>query len=109
MAAATSENHDHSSNTTDLTIDNANGQTGNFTYSGDEVRLSEELKHYIVDIVQATRTAEGVQLTVSESNEPARSLYAKRGFRQFGVEPLAIAVGDEYVGKVHMWRPVESS
>ncbi len=44
-----------------------------------------------------------VELTVTESNPGAVRLYASCGFRAFGVEPLAVNVGDRYVSKVHMW------
>ena len=44
-----------------------------------------------------------VQLTVTEGNRSARALYERCGFVAFGVEPLAIAVGDRFLGKVHMW------
>jgi len=44
-----------------------------------------------------------VQLTVSDGNESARRLYERYGFVPFGVEPMAVAVGERYVAKVHMW------
>jgi ribosomal protein S18 acetylase RimI-like enzyme len=44
-----------------------------------------------------------VQLTVTQGNDAARSLYERCGFVAFGVEPLAIAVGEDFLGKVHMW------
>ena len=44
-----------------------------------------------------------VQLTVTQGNAGARSLYEKCGFIPFGVEPYAVAVGDAFVSKVHMW------
>ena len=43
-----------------------------------------------------------VTLTVSEGNDAAIALYERFGFEAFGVEPLAIAVGDRLIGKVHM-------
>jgi len=43
-----------------------------------------------------------VTLTVSEGNRAAQGLYERCGFRAFGVEPQAIAVGSSYIGKVHM-------
>ena len=43
-----------------------------------------------------------VILTVSEGNDAARGLYERFGFRAFGTEPQAIAVGARYIGKVHM-------
>jgi ribosomal protein S18 acetylase RimI-like enzyme len=44
-----------------------------------------------------------VQLTVTETNAPAVALYESCGFLRFGVEPLAVAVGSEYVTKLHLW------
>ena len=48
-----------------------------------------------------------VQLTVTDGNA-AKGLYERHGFRDFGLEPYALAVdavtGDAgYVGKWHMW------
>ena len=45
-----------------------------------------------------------MQLTVSENNDDAQRLYAACGFVPFGVEPFAVAVGEDFVSKVHMWR-----
>ena len=50
-----------------------------------------------------------VQLTVTHGNLAALRLYESCGFVQFGLEPFAVAVGDGYVSKVHMWRNVEAS
>ena len=44
-----------------------------------------------------------VQLTVTQGNAGARALYERCGFVPFGVEPLAVLVGPEFVSKVHMW------
>jgi len=44
-----------------------------------------------------------VQLTVTHGNIGARALYEHCGFIQFGLEPFAVAVGEEFVSKVHMW------
>jgi RimJ/RimL family protein N-acetyltransferase len=44
-----------------------------------------------------------VQLTVTQGNRAAQTLYEKCGFVQFGLEPFAVAVGAEFVSKVHMW------
>ncbi len=49
-----------------------------------------------------------VQLTVTEGNEAAQKLYEDCGFRVFGTEPLAIAVGDALLAKVHMWCDLEA-
>lgn len=48
-----------------------------------------------------------VQLTVSQGNQAAQALYERCGFVPFGCEPFAIAVGNEFVSKVHMWRRPE--
>jgi ribosomal protein S18 acetylase RimI-like enzyme len=41
-------------------------------------------------------------LTVTDTNDGARALYERAGFRSFGVEPRAIRVGSRYHGKIHM-------
>ena len=48
-----------------------------------------------------------VQLTVTETNAPAVALYESCGFLRFGVEPLAVAVGSQYVTKLHLWRRLD--
>ena len=44
-----------------------------------------------------------VQLMVTHGNHAAQALYESCGFVQYGLEPLAVAVGDGFVSKVHMW------
>ena len=48
-----------------------------------------------------------VQLTVTRGNASAEALYRSCGFVEFGVEPLAAAVGSGYVSKVHLWCDVD--
>lgn len=50
-----------------------------------------------------------VQLTVTEGNTGAQRLYERMGFSPFGLEPLAVAVGDRFVSKVHMWHDLRST
>jgi hypothetical protein len=45
---------------------------------------------------------EQLQLTVTEGNVRAKSLYEKAGFRAFGLEQNAIKVGEQYFHKCHM-------
>lgn len=45
-----------------------------------------------------------IQLTVTAGNDAALALYQRCGFVQFGLEPLAVRVGLEYLDKIHMWR-----
>jgi len=50
-----------------------------------------------------------VQLTVTQGNAAAESLYRRCGFVAFGIEPYAVAVGGDYVSKVHMWRDLRGA
>jgi ribosomal protein S18 acetylase RimI-like enzyme len=60
----------------------------------------------VVSALEHARSRTGlmvVQLTVTEGNASAQTLYENCGFVQFGLEPLAVAVGPGFVSKVHMW------
>lgn len=48
-----------------------------------------------------------IQLTVTAGNDAALALYQRCGFIQFGLEPLAVRVGEEYFDKIHMWRELK--
>ena len=65
------------------------------------------LGRQIVDAaIDAARARDGVrlvQLTVTEGNASAQSLYERCGFVPFGLEPMAVAVAGAFVSKVHMW------
>lgn len=52
---------------------------------------------------------EVVQLTVTTGNLRAEALYLGAGFAPFGMEPMAVRVGDTFVSKTHMWRRLEGS
>lgn len=71
------------------------------------------LGHRLVEAaLAAARARPGtrvVQLTVSERNGSAQRLYADCGFVPFGVEPLAIRVGDQFLAKVHMACEIRAS
>src|SRR5262249_17252337 len=49
-----------------------------------------------------------VQLMVTHGNRAAQDLYEQCGFVQYGLEPLAVRVGDGFVSKVHMWCDLAS-
>ncbi len=66
-------------------------------------------RHLVLAVLEAAASREGVrivQLTVTEGNAAAQTLYESCGFRSFGVEPFAVALGDAFLSKVHMWRAV---
>ena len=44
-----------------------------------------------------------IQLTVTAGNEAAFNLYQRCGFIQYGLEPMAVRVGEDYFDKIHMW------
>jgi ribosomal protein S18 acetylase RimI-like enzyme len=66
--------------------------------------LGEQLLEAALDFARARPHAKIIQLTVTEQNASARGLYERLGFADFGVEPFAIALGERYLSKVHMWR-----
>ena len=45
-----------------------------------------------------------MQLTVTAGNDAAIKVYQRCGFRQFGLEPMAVRVGEDYFDKLHLWR-----
>ncbi|KAB0498808.1 GNAT family N-acetyltransferase [Pseudomonas vancouverensis] len=45
-----------------------------------------------------------IQLTVTAGNDAAINLYRHCGFVQYGLEPMAVRVGEDYFDKIHMWR-----
>jgi ribosomal protein S18 acetylase RimI-like enzyme len=47
-----------------------------------------------------------LNLTVTEGNAAAQSLYERVGFKAFGTEPMAIHTPDGFKAKVHMWKPL---
>jgi len=71
--------------------------------SARRVGFGRRLVLALLDHARARAGLRVVQLTVTEGNEAAQKLYEDCGFRSFGVEPMAIALGGALLGKVHMW------
>ena len=65
--------------------------------------LGQQLVAAALDCARSRRGVLVVQLTVTQGNAQAQALYARNGFVEFGVEPYAVAVGPQFVSKVHMW------
>lgn len=68
--------------------------------------IARALIEAVLEHARSTPGTRVVQLTVMETNAPARRLYASCGFRPFGTEPFAIKVGERFVSVVHMWCAV---
>lgn len=65
--------------------------------------LGRQLVQAVLAQARARPGVKIVQLTVTHGNHAAQTLYEQCGFVQFGLEPYAVAVGDRFVSKVHMW------
>lgn len=68
-------------------------------------------RELVLAALEHARARDGVmivQLTVTEGNTSALSLYEQCGFVRFGLEPFAVAVGARFVSKVHMWCRLDS-
>lgn len=60
-----------------------------------------------VDCARARPGVRMLRLTVTEGNDGAEALYLGCGFIRFGREPMAVAVGGDFVTKLHLWRPLD--
>ena len=66
--------------------------------------LGHELVQAAIAEAQNHPALKLLQLTVTAGNDAAFNLYQRCGFIQFGLEPLAVRVGEDYFDKIHMWR-----
>ncbi len=71
--------------------------------------LGRQLVDTALGVARARPGVQVLQLTVTEGNTSAQGLYAACGFQAFGVEPYAVAVGQGFVSKVHMWCHLDPS
>ena len=80
--------------------------------------LGKKLVDAAISCAKERPGVEIVQLTVTDGNQAAQTLYERCGFEPFGVEPFAVtldALGTEgsadkaYVAKVHMWHSLAAA
>ena len=64
--------------------------------------LGQQLLAAALTYARARPGVRVVQLTVTQGNTQAQTLYARNGFVEFGLEPYAVAVENGFVSKVHM-------
>ncbi|HWS04599.1 MAG TPA: GNAT family N-acetyltransferase [Burkholderiaceae bacterium] len=64
--------------------------------------LGQALMHELLARAQALPALAQLDLTVTEGNDAAQSLYARCGFAVFGVQPNAIRLDGRELAKVHM-------
>jgi ribosomal protein S18 acetylase RimI-like enzyme len=70
--------------------------------------LGQALVNAAIEFAASRSGIRLIQLTVTDGNAAARTLYQQCGFVPFGVEPLAVALGSGYVSKLHMWRDLRA-
>ncbi len=64
--------------------------------------LGRQLVQAVLQAARSRPHARVVVLTVTDGNASAEALYARSGFRRFGVEPLAMQWQGRFFNKVHM-------
>lgn len=67
--------------------------------------LGRRLVEACLKLARQQSGIELVQLCVTESSQAARALYAKLGFKEYGIEPMALRVNNRLISEVHMWMP----
>jgi ribosomal protein S18 acetylase RimI-like enzyme len=68
--------------------------------SSRNVGVGRLLVNAVLEVARAN--VELIQLSVVTENRPARRLYESVGFLEFGREPKALKLGDEYFDETHM-------
>jgi len=64
--------------------------------------IGKALLAALIEKIRACPGVEQVSLTVVTELVAARALYVSLGFRQYGVEPHGLKIGDRYVDDEHM-------
>jgi ribosomal protein S18 acetylase RimI-like enzyme len=65
--------------------------------------IGRALVNAVLAEARARDGAKVIQLSVTDGNRAAQSLYEHCGFVVFGVEPFAMREGSAFFSKVHMW------
>jgi ribosomal protein S18 acetylase RimI-like enzyme len=65
-------------------------------------RLGLMLAARAIETARTLPDLTSIQLTVSVTQDAARGLYRKLGFRIFGIEPRALGIGGKFVDEEHM-------
>jgi ribosomal protein S18 acetylase RimI-like enzyme len=64
--------------------------------------LGRVLAERAIEMARTVPDLKSIQLTVSITQDAARQLYRRLGFRVFGVEPRGLEIGGEFVDEEHM-------
>jgi RimJ/RimL family protein N-acetyltransferase len=65
-------------------------------------KIGHQLVHAVLEQAKKTKDLRVVQLTVTEGNVAAQTLYERCGFETFAIEPLAVKFNGQYYAKRHM-------
>jgi ribosomal protein S18 acetylase RimI-like enzyme len=65
-------------------------------------RLGHKLLDALISHVRTLQGMEQINLSVTQSNEGARSLYLAAGFVPYGLEKRALKIGDKYYDKEYL-------
>ena len=68
--------------------------------------LGYQLVQAVLAEAQAHQGLRLIKLTVTAGTDAAFNLYRRCGCIQFGLEPMAGRVGEEYFDKIHMCREI---
>jgi ribosomal protein S18 acetylase RimI-like enzyme len=71
--------------------------------------LGGALVRAILREAQADSALRILQLRVTDTNDVAQRLYARHGFVEYGLEPLAVRVVDGFINKRLMWIDLAST
>jgi len=67
---------------------------------------AQQLMTALLKHAQAAPDMQLLQLTVTQGNQPALRLYERCGFTSYGVEPMAVRLGNRYLDKCLLWRRI---